>query len=147
MIDNLKFRVSSLEDEKPWPVGQKIFDILNDCLQPSSTTSVSVAASKINELLPVNRSDEGEKESSDQFLWEFWGLVYTLAEQIPARHPSMDTLASFVKALRDLPSGHTIQEGSENRRIWQDLPIMETSMHEEQNSKFLQSKVAPPRQH
>jgi hypothetical protein len=71
----LKLRLKSLEeDDEPWIIEQKTFDIMKEYLQPVSGTSATTAANAINELTaPKRKPVDGEKvESADSFLLETW---------------------------------------------------------------------------
>ena len=102
----LSFHLESLDDPEPWFVEQELFDILNECLQPSSTTTPTAAAQGIDALTPMKRPDPGggkKKESLESFLWEIWGMFIEIAKQIPHDHPSQDRLVKVIIALRELP--------------------------------------------
>lgn len=102
----LSFHLESLDDPEPWFVEEKLFDILNEYLQPSSTTTPAVAAQGIDALTPMKRPDPGDgkkKESPESFLWEIWGMFIEIAKQIPHEHPSQDRLVKVIIALRELP--------------------------------------------
>lgn len=102
----LSFHLESLDDPEPWFVEQKLFDILNEYLQPSSTTTPTVAAQGIDALTPMKRPDLADgkrKQSPESFLWEIWETFIAIAKQIPHDHPSQDRLVEVVKALSELP--------------------------------------------
>lgn len=101
----LPLHLESLDDPEPWPVEQKLFDILNEYLQPSSTTTPAIAAHAIDALTPMKQPDTGDsqRESPESFLWEIWGDFIDIAKQIPHDHLSQDRLVEAVKALSELP--------------------------------------------
>lgn len=101
----LSLHLESLDDPEPWPIEEKVFTILNEYLQPSSTTTPSTAARAIDALTPMKRPDgQEEKESAESFLWEIWGIFIAIAKQIPHEHPSQERLVEVVNALSELPS-------------------------------------------
>lgn len=102
----LTFRLESLEDDDPWIVEQKTFNILEEYLQPHSKTSPKKAACSIDNLTPMKRPDQEdgkEMEHPESFMWETWGTFEKIAKQIPSNHPSMERLAQLVKSLSLLP--------------------------------------------
>lgn len=101
----LSFHLESLDDPEPWFVEQKLFDILNEDLQSSSTTTPAVAAQGIDALAPMKRPNlgDGKKESPESFLWEIWKIFIPIAKQIPHDHPSQDRLVEVIAALSELP--------------------------------------------
>lgn len=103
---SLKLRLESLEDNNPWIIEQKTFDILNEYLQPFSTSTPEEAARDIDNLTPMKRPDQGdgkEKEGPESFLWETWGIFQEIAKQIPHDHASQARLVLLVNTLRTLP--------------------------------------------
>lgn len=110
---SLSLRVSALETDQPWIIAQKVFDILNDYLQPSNSTAPVDAARGIDNLTPMKRDlGDGEaKEGAEAFLWEIWEIFITIARQIPHDHPSQDRLVALIQALTTLPPTTV--------RIWQ----------------------------
>ncbi|KAL1962970.1 hypothetical protein VTN77DRAFT_8816 [Rasamsonia byssochlamydoides] len=97
MADTLNL---SLEDDHPSFVQQRIFDILNDVLQPTSTTTLEDAAKALDNLHPDRRP-----------------------RLIPHTHPAQDKLAELVKAIQNLPSRpvHISQWG--DFELWKSLPL------------------------
>ncbi len=150
----LPLSLKSLEDDDPWIIEQKTFEILNSYLQPSSTTSATAAAQGIDNLTPMKRPDQGdgkEIEEPESFMWETWGIFIEIAKQIPRDHPSQDRLVELVKALSSLaPTTVTIWQVSRccvvllidaqtstnhdalqtDIRVWTDLPMLSPSMRE-----------------
>ncbi len=122
---------------EPWIIELHVFDILNEYLQPSSATSPTAAAQKIDSLFPLNREEQGKKEEPESFLWEIWELFGRVAQQIPWKHPSQDRLAELVKALCDLPSDMKVEIWGKDSRIWQDLPLLGPALTEMMNSTLL----------
>jgi hypothetical protein len=82
---------------------QDMFNILNDYLQPSSTTPPSEAAQAIHALTPKAGSTQEENNDLENFLWSSWGAVIEIAKQIPHNHPSQDRLVALIHALTELP--------------------------------------------
>ncbi|KAK2875606.1 hypothetical protein FQN49_001566 [Arthroderma sp. PD_2] len=131
----LSLRLPSLEDGDPWIVHQKLFDVLNEYLQPSSSTGSPSAAKVIDSLTPNKRqgldpSDDAKpKEECESFLLETWGTFIEIARQIPSEHASQDRLVDLVKALSELPSTSAEIWGS-TMQVWTDLPLLGPSMRE-----------------
>ncbi|GIK03849.1 hypothetical protein Aspvir_007924 [Aspergillus viridinutans] len=71
---------------------EKVFQILNDYLQPDTKTSLDSAVHWILALLP-------EKEPLSTEVWDVGEVVLQLAEQIPYHHPSQIKLARFMEEL------------------------------------------------
>jgi Protein of unknown function (DUF3632) len=118
---------------EPWVINQRIFDILNMYLQPNATLSPTNAAQEIDKLFPLKRPrEEGrENEEPESFLLEMWGVVISVAEQIPWRHPGQTRLVEFIQALKDLPDTTTVQmEYWGEKVIWSDLPLLGLVMTE-----------------
>lgn len=69
----------------------KVFIILRDFLQPSSSLSLKSTVEAIIDLLPDNAlSNE---------VWSFGSVCFELAEQIPYYHPSQQKLARLLEEL------------------------------------------------
>ncbi|KAK4977511.1 hypothetical protein LTR66_003915 [Elasticomyces elasticus] len=128
----LPLRLESLEDDDPWIIEQKTFDILNSYLQPCSTMSALAAAQGIDALTPAKRPDQGdgkEIEEAESYLWETWGTFIEIAKQIPCDHVSMDRLVELVNSLSSLPPT-IVTVWTANLRLWTDLPLLGPSMRE-----------------
>ncbi|RHZ63634.1 DUF3632 domain-containing protein [Aspergillus thermomutatus] len=110
---------------------QRIFDILNDYLQPSSTIPPSEAAQALDALTPKASAQE-EDSDLESFLWSIWGTVIDIAKQVPHDHPSQDRLVDLIHALTELPPTTVSIWGSETR-LWKDLPILGPSLREDWN--------------
>jgi hypothetical protein len=94
----------SLESRaEPNSTEQDIFNILNDYLQPSSTTAPSEAAQAIHALTPKAGSTQEENNDLENFLWSTWGAIIKIAKQIPHNHPSQDRPVDLIHALTELP--------------------------------------------
>ena len=134
----LPLRLITNDGGDPWIVEQKMFDILNDFLQPSSVLSPTAAAKQLDRLFPLNRTDsDGErKEEPESFLWELWSVIIKVAQQIPWKSRAQDRLAELIKALRDLPSEIVVEIWSSKSRIWQDLPLLGPSLTETMRSEL-----------
>ncbi|KAF8850064.1 hypothetical protein BDZ45DRAFT_633469 [Acephala macrosclerotiorum] len=131
MMKQLALRLKSLEDEDPWIIEQKTFEIMDDYLQPDSATSAARAASAIDDLIPTKRElVDGEKvESAESFLLETWGTFIEIAKQIPDSHPSQLRLAQLIKALTQLPPA-AVTVWKTEKKIWKDLPLMDVAFRE-----------------
>ncbi|EAW17801.1 DUF3632 domain-containing protein [Aspergillus fischeri NRRL 181] len=112
---------------------QHIFNILNDYLQPSSTTPPSEAAQSIHALTPKAGSTQEESSEMEDFLWYTWGTIIKVAKQIPHNHPSQDRLVELIHALTELPPTTVSIWGSENC-LWKDLPMLGPSLRESWNA-------------
>ncbi|KAE8353402.1 hypothetical protein BDV28DRAFT_148139 [Aspergillus coremiiformis] len=113
------------------PSGQtnQIFAILNEYLQPSSSTIPSVAAQSIHGLATPLLADA---ESLEEFLWEFWVVFINVTKQIPCESPSQQRSVELVKALIKIPPT-TIQIWGNDTRLWIDLPLLGPEMREAWN--------------
>ena len=104
MSTPLSLRLKSLEDDDPWIIEQKTFDILNDYLQPDSRTSATAAAKDLDALTPMKREALDEKaEHPESFLLETWGTFIAIVKQIPSDHQSQDRMIQMMKELIVLP--------------------------------------------
>ncbi|KAI9934108.1 hypothetical protein AWENTII_000474 [Aspergillus wentii] len=133
---SLSLHLKGLKDTDPWIGEQKVFEILNEYLRPSSTTTPAIVAQRIDQLTPMKRNELGtrkEMESPESFMWGIWSYFITLAKQIPYDHPSQDRLVAVVYALSELPST-TVDIWESDVRIWTDLPILGPCMREAWNS-------------
>jgi hypothetical protein len=96
--------LQSLEDDDPWIIEQKTFDILNDYLQPYSTISAVTAAIALDDLNPMKRKESGEEvEAIESFLLETWGTFIEIAKQIPRDHSSQERFIDLIEVLTHLP--------------------------------------------
>ncbi|BCR90237.1 DUF3632 domain-containing protein [Aspergillus chevalieri] len=123
-----------LDDDDPWIIEQQIFDILNDYLQPKSNITAAAAAQSIDNLFPVNRQDDEEKEDPGSFLWHLWGRFHRTAQQIPHAHPAQDKLAALIKCLRSFPSRTPVvylSSWDAEYKLWEDLPLLGPTFQEE----------------
>ena len=103
-----------------WDIGEQMFSILSEMLQPSTNTTLQTAGQSIDELYSTyqNQQPDHEKEAAaGSFLCEFWELVWKLASQLPHDGPQQENLIKFVKTLRDVPS-RNMHDGI---RVWEDL--------------------------
>ncbi|KAI9887040.1 MAG: hypothetical protein M1823_001112 [Watsoniomyces obsoletus] len=123
----------------PWIIEQKIFDLLKDFVQPSSTLSPATTVKAIDRLLPPNRRAEdqpegGEEEDAEGFVEYLWIRFHDVARQIPHDSPAQERLAALVRELQQTTSQTpTIPMGSNEteRRIWQDMPSFGWTLWEE----------------
>ena len=76
------------------PNRKDVFGILNEYIQPESTTSAAQATNSFAQS--IKTADEG-------FFWGFWGSIFNVAEQIPRSNPAQDKLAVFVRELALVP--------------------------------------------
>ncbi|RLL96285.1 hypothetical protein CFD26_106374 [Aspergillus turcosus] len=128
----------SLESRaEPNSTEQRIFDILNDYLQPSSTTPPSEAARAIHALTPTQE----ENSDLEDFLWSTWGTIIQIAKQIPHDHPSQDRLVDLIHALAELPPT-TVSIWNSETRLWKDLPILGPSLREAWNRTYPSDNTA-----
>ncbi|KIJ59192.1 hypothetical protein HYDPIDRAFT_33424 [Hydnomerulius pinastri MD-312] len=144
----LPLRIECRADSEPWVIEQRMFDTLNDFLQPSSQMTSAQAAQGLNDCFPLHRADddgiveqdgeESKGEEPESFLWEMWDLVVRVAQQVPYKHPSQDKLAELVKALRDLNSGTRVDIWGIERKLWEDLPLLHQQILETGNTFNLQ---------
>ena len=128
---------------EPSVIGNAMFRILNDVIQPTATLSLPAAASQLDSLFPLNnaRAHEEGKEDPEVFLAELWALFIDVAEQIPHDNPAQDKLAKLVKFLRAHPSLMTVKIRGITCMLWADLPSFGNSLTQEFNSKFLKSLI------
>lgn len=104
MAEELHLRLAALEEDDPWIIEQKTFDILKEYLQPSSSTSDVDAAKALDYLTPAKRKARGEEaETSESFLLEEWNTFCDIAKQIPHDHESQDKFVRLIKVLVLLP--------------------------------------------
>lgn len=124
----------SLNDEDPWIIEKKMFDLLSDYLQPSSTKSSEAIARALDDLFPTNRSEEDQPpdepiEEPGSFLWHMWPLFHRVAQQIPHSNSAQDRLVELVRTLRDLPAKTPtvyLEGWSDNTyKLWEDLPLLD----------------------
>lgn len=116
-----------------WDIELKLFDILATYLPQDSVLSSQDAAEQINSLFPNNRPGDDEKESPGSFLSEFWDLMFRIGYQLDYQDVPMQRFISLIKALRQLPSEITLENGS---RVWQDLPDLPIYLTERWHSKL-----------
>ncbi|KAL4066181.1 hypothetical protein J3A83DRAFT_4098949 [Scleroderma citrinum] len=130
MKNSLGLGIECHPDLEPSDIEQFTFDILNEYLSPSSSTSPMDAAWQFNNGLPFNSPDveSEEMESIDCLLGEIWDLVFRLAQQIPHNHPSQERFVQFILALRDLPVDIKVSIGKDPDHLWHDLPMLDFGM-------------------
>ncbi len=127
------------DEGNPWHIEQKIFDLLKELVQPSSTLSPAAAAQTIDRLFPPNRSGDNEpegakRETPGSFVWFMWVRFHDVARQIPHDSPAQERLAALVKELHQTTSRTpTITMGSweTEYKMWQDLPNFGATLAEE----------------
>ncbi|KAF7590279.1 hypothetical protein BBP40_003016 [Aspergillus hancockii] len=115
----------------PSEQGNQGFSILDEYLQPSSSTTPSAAAHSIHGLAKPLLSGP-DAENLENFVWEFWVIFINIAKQIPCDSPSQDRLVELVKALSEIPPT-TIQIWGNDTRLWADLPLLGPNMREAWN--------------
>lgn len=130
------------DDDDPWIIEQRMFNLLDDYLQPASTISVLDTAQALDSLFPTHRSDEDQpqgepREPPESFLLHMWPLFLNIAVQIPHDHPAQDKLAELVKTLKSLVSKTPIAhiDGSDTE-LWKDLPLLFPTIEEELERRF-----------
>ncbi|KAI3327704.1 hypothetical protein HD806DRAFT_331479 [Xylariaceae sp. AK1471] len=100
------------------PSRKDIFGIMNEYIQPESSTSASQAASSFSQS--VKPQDEG-------FFWNFWNQIFDAAEQVPHDNPAQDKLALFIRELKLVPeTGDKVWGAS----VWTDLPLLSAAIRE-----------------
>jgi hypothetical protein len=87
----------------PSEKGNRGFRILEEYLQPSSSTTSSAAAQNIHGLAEPLLYGSNTDDLED-FVWEFWGIFLNVAKQIPYDSPSQERLIELVKALIEIPA-------------------------------------------
>ena len=122
-----EFTLHTPDGDEPWVVNQQIFDVLVVSLRPGTIQTPTDAAKAIDQLFPLNRPKEGDQENEEpaSFLFEMWGVVVDIAEQIPWNDPRQDSLVDIIRALRDLPDSRIVPMGSwGDLQVWADLPLL-----------------------
>jgi hypothetical protein len=76
------------------PKRADIFGILNEYIQPESSTSATRAALSFSQSV---------KPQDEAFFWNFWNQIFDVAEQIPHDNPAQDKLALFIRELMLVP--------------------------------------------
>ncbi|TGJ78853.1 hypothetical protein E0Z10_g9911 [Xylaria hypoxylon] len=100
------------------PDRKDIFGILNEYIQPESTTSAGQATFAFVESVKV---------ADEKFFWAFWDDIFNVAEQIPHDNAAQDKLAAFIRELRLGPeTGEKVWDA----RVWIDLPILSAAIRE-----------------
>ncbi|KAE8154851.1 hypothetical protein BDV25DRAFT_82920 [Aspergillus avenaceus] len=118
----------SKRENSTWELETKLYEFVTEYVQPSSTTIASDAAAKINEWAKESQS----ANDLENFLWQTWGLVIEIAEQIPCDHPAQERLVHLIQALRKLPP-QTVRVWDEDLRLWEDLPLLGPNLREAWN--------------
>ena len=116
-----------LQENEPWVINQRIFQILNTYLQPNARLSPANAAQEIDKLFPLNRrrEEDRENEEPESFLFEMWEVVVSVAEQISWKHPGQSRLVELIQALRDSPDQTVVKMDEWGELvIWSDLPML-----------------------
>ena len=134
----------SLGDDDPWVIEQKIFNILKELLEPTSTLSTTSAAETLDSLFPRNRNEQDcpqskPKEDPGSFLWYMWCLSYSGAADSSFRpgagqtgRAGESTRRLFVEdADCFLPAWDT------DYKLWQDLPLLGPTLRELCDGEFL----------
>ena len=127
-----------LDDDDPWIIEKRIFDILDEYLQSSGTPATTATAKALDNLFPANRSQEDQpdgepKEDPGSFLWHMWGVFHRVARQLPHASPAQDHLAALVKELSHLTSQASVVSltaWGEDMKLWQDLPLLGPTFRE-----------------
>ena len=130
------------DDDDPWIIEQKMFNLLNDYLQPASTISALHTAQALDSLFPTHRSDEDQpqgepREPPESFLMHMWPLFLNIATQIPYNHPAQDKLAELVMTLKFLVSKTPIVHiNGSDTQLWKGLPFLFSTIEEEFERRF-----------
>ncbi|KAE8393177.1 hypothetical protein BDV23DRAFT_180781 [Aspergillus alliaceus] len=104
----------NLNDDDPWIIEQKIFDLLNDYLQPCNAKSALTTAQELDNLFPTNRSIEGQPKNEHREEPESFGTCPTLLEEINR-------------------TGFT---GTEGRQNWHNLSTLLARMTRDRTANF-----------
>jgi len=129
----LNLVLQSSVNKQPWVINQRIFHILNTYLQPNATLLLTNATQEIDKLFLLNhpREEDRENEDLESFLFKMWGVIISVAEQIPWKHPGQTRLVEVILALKDLPGPRSVQMDSWGKLvIWLDLPLLGPIMTE-----------------
>ncbi|ETS85414.1 hypothetical protein PFICI_03439 [Pestalotiopsis fici W106-1] len=109
-------RQESQNAHKTVKVSNERFEIFQKWLESSNSESEerkaaeAAAARSIDGLAPT-----GNKEDADNFIWQTWGDVFQIAQQIPHASPAQDSLAQILVQLTQLPD-------TDRKIDWTDLP-------------------------
>ncbi|ODM14619.1 hypothetical protein SI65_09964 [Aspergillus cristatus] len=125
------------DDDDPWIIEEKMFNLLNDYLQPSSTKSALKTVQDLDALFPIHRINEDQpegepREPPESFLSHLWPLILNTASQMPHYHPSQEKFAELMKSLKGLVSRTPIVSiNGHDTKLWGDLPNMYWTIWEE----------------
>jgi hypothetical protein len=76
-----------------------------------------------SEEIADEESSSSEQDTADyptnEFLWDFWDLVWAVAAQIPVYNPAQEVLAAFVRCIKELANPATL---TDDGLLWKDLP-------------------------
>lgn len=98
-----------LNDDDPWHVSKKAFDLLSEYLQQNLSSSEAQApkdtATALDALTPFCRvpQDGEEIEEAESFLLEFWETFLGVVRQTPHNHVAQHRLVALVAELERLP--------------------------------------------
>jgi hypothetical protein len=86
----------TLQQVEEDPERNDIFGILNEFIQPESSTSASQAAISFTKTVKPPQDED--------FFWNFWKeQMFNVAEQIPHDSPAQDKLVLFLRELMLVP--------------------------------------------
>jgi len=107
------------------PIGDEIFEMFKEFVEPASVTKPNTIAQRISELYPTHRAgyvqhpkpkrdeEEPEKvESGGAFLWYFWEMFFHVARQIHYDDPAQERMVQAVQALMVLGCTTVVEDGS-----------------------------------
>ena len=101
---------------EPWQELRHEFQpLLGEFLQSGGAITAAEAARRLDARFAALAVGEAEKNpkkngSVTGLLWDLWGDVFTIAEQVPYTHPAMDRFVQLFPALRGLPARQVICE-------------------------------------
>ncbi|KAH8198064.1 hypothetical protein TruAng_007788 [Truncatella angustata] len=110
MAQGFKLKQESRNTKDKLILEDKFFGIFEDYLGSSTSQSALVVARHIDDAVP----DAG-KDEVDQFVWNTWGQLFQVAQQVQHDDLAQDKLVKVVRELMLLPSGGTAG-------AWRDLP-------------------------
>ncbi|KAE8377978.1 hypothetical protein BDV26DRAFT_262487 [Aspergillus bertholletiae] len=109
----------------------QIFTILDEYVQPSSSTTAAAAAQRIHGFAAPLLSDS-DVDGLENLLWQLWTITINVAKQISCDSPAQGRLVELVKALTEIPPV-TIQIWGNDSKLWVDLPLLGPQMREAWN--------------
>lgn len=123
---------------EPSKVEHAVFTLLATYLPETSPITANQAAEQVDDLVPSHhQSPEEEKyvQTTGDFLFEFWELMFRIAPQLNYQHEPMQRFIALVKALRTLPETKLIQDAGiyDGEPIWRSGFYFGPMLHERWN--------------